>query len=538
MNLSFVYPVYNEIENLPRLLPETQRIADGIASDYEVVLVDDGSVDGSAALMDDLAVSHPQARPVHHGRNRGLGAAIRTGLASATKDLVLYMDSDFPVSVEDARAALGLFGDDTDVLIGYRLGRAEGPRRELMSWTYNRLIRWTFGLRVRDVNFAFKLIRRSLLEQMRLRSEGSFIDAELLLEAARLGARIREVGIQYHSRTAGVSTAAGYRVVFRIFGEMWRYWRRRRSGRVGPAGLIVNADDLGLCEAVNRGIAQAFDQGIVTSASMLVGGEAFDEAVALARERPELDLGVHLSLTQTRPTSPPGRIPTLVGAGGRFHPDWRAFLSRYLRKRISSAEIEAELRAQIERALATGLNFSHLDSHQHLHVLPGVLPIVVRLARDYGIGAIRFPDQARASGRPGRRREAERLAHRATCALGRRVMTGNGLLVSDDFRGFTEAGSWRPGSLVDTIFNLESGLTEIGCHPGADDGIDSHLGWGYRWEQELAALTSPEVAAAVRQSGVKLTTYREVLAGGRQQPSEGGQMITRTILQDSKHQMQ
>jgi hopanoid biosynthesis associated protein HpnK len=431
------------------------------------------------------------------------------------------MDSDFPVSVDEARAALAAFSDDVDLLVGYRIGRAEGPRREIMSWTYNRLVRSSFGLRgerrlrVRDVNFAFKLIRRPLLQQMRLRSEGSFIDAELLLEALRLGARIREVGIHYHSRTAGVSTAASYRVVLRIFREMWRYWRRRRAGQVGPANLIVNADDFGLCEAVNRGIAQAHDRGIVTSASLLVAGDALDHAVHLARARPGLDLGIHLSLIQTRPVSPVARIPSLIGGDGRLHRDWRAFLSRYLRKRVRETEIEAELRAQIEKALATGLSFSHLDSHQHIHMLPGVLPIVVRLAAHYGIGAVRFPNERRAAGRPQSRRLAELLALRVVCALSRPLLTRNGLLVPDEFRGLTEAGRWRSDSLADTIFDLESGLTEIGCHPGDDDSIDSELGWGYRWEQELAALTSPEVAAAISQGGVKLTTYRAALAEAR-----------------------
>jgi len=516
-----VYPVYNEIENLPRLLPETQRIADGIASDCEVVLVDDGSTDGSGAFIDELAANHPNVRPVHHNRNRGLGAAIRTGLANATRDLVLYMDSDFPVSVDEARAALKAFSDDLDLLAGYRIGRAEGPRREIMSWTYNRLIRSSFGLRgerrlrVRDVNFAFKLIRRPLLKQMRLRSEGSFIDAELLIEALRLGARIGEVGIHYHSRTAGVSTAAGYRVVFRIFREMWRYWRRRRAGQVGPASLIVNADDLGLCEAVNRGIAHAHDRGIVTSASLLAAGDALEHAVDLARARPGLDLGIHLSLTQTRPVSPAERIPSLIGEDGRLHRDWRGFLSRYLRKRLPQTEVEAELRAQIEKALATGLSFSHLDSHQHLHMLPGVLPIVVRLAADYGIGAVRFPNERRDIARPEGRRAAELLALRAACALSRPLLARNGLLIPDEFRGFAEAGRWRSDSLADTIFNLESGLTEIGCHPGDDDGVDAELGWGYQWEQELAALTSPEVAAAISQGGVKLTTYRAALGEAR-----------------------
>jgi hopanoid biosynthesis associated protein HpnK len=520
MNLSFVYPVYNEIENLPRLLPETERIAEGIASDIEVLLVDDGSTDGSGKFIDDLARRHTHVRALHHRRNRGLGAAIRTGLVSATKDLVLYMDSDFPVCVEEARAALASFGDGDGLLIGYRLGRAEGPRREIMSWTYNRLIRWGFGLRVRDVNFAFKLIRRRLLDQMGLRSEGSFIDAELLLEATRLGATLREVGIQYHTRVAGQSTAASYRVVLRIFGEMWRYWLRLRAGHTGPSQAIVNADDFGLCEEVNRGIARAFDRGILTSASVLVTGRGFEEAVQLARARPGLDIGVHLALTQTEPALMPAAIPSLVDREGRFLKDWRAFLSRYLRGGVRMEEVELELRAQIRRAREAGLRPSHLDSHQHVHMLPRVALLVARLASENGVRAVRYPRQRRAavrgrSGTRGLRRRLELAALRLMCWMARGAVETNGLLVADDFRGFMEAGRWDSDSLVETLRSIDSGLTEISCHPGADDAIDEELRWDYAWERELAALTDPAVAAAVLHSGVQLTTYRDFVGEAR-----------------------
>ena len=516
MTLSFVYPVYNEIENLPRLLPETRRIAEGLVSDYEVIFVDDGSRDGSGPFIDRLAAQFPHVRALHHRRNRGLGAAICTGLAQATKDLVLYMDSDFPVSVEEARDAIRRLTPDCGLLIGYRVGRAEGPRREIMSWTYNRLIRWAFGLRVRDVNFAFKLIRRSLLRQMRLRSEGSFVDAEILLEAHRLGARIREVGLRYHPRVAGVSTAASSRVVLRILGEVWRYWRRLRAGAAGPAAVIINADDFGLCEAVNQGVVEAFDHGIVTSASLLVTGEALEEAVALAHARPQLDLGLHLALTQTRPVSPPASIPSLVTSHGDFPPTWSAFLSRYLRGAIRLQEVEIELRGQIERALASGLPVSHLDSHQHLHMLPGILSIVARVAPDYGIRALRWPCQRRGrhpAGLAGLRRRAERSALAAVCRRNARKLAANALLFPDDFRGFTEAGRWDRDSLVETLADLDGGLTEVGCHPGADDSIDLRLRWGYHWEQELAALISAEAAAAVSAAGLTLTTFRDRLVG-------------------------
>ena len=517
MTLSFVYPIYNEIENLPRLLPETQRIAAGLVQDYEIVLVDDGSTDGSAALIDRLAADFPYVRALHHTRNRGLGAAVVTGLTHAAKDVVLYMDSDFPVGVEEARAAIHQLTPDCDLLIGYRLGRAEGPRREIMSWTYNRLIRWSFGLHVRDVNFAFKLIRRSLLRRVRLSSEGSFIDAELLLEAHRLGARIREVGIQYHPRVAGVSTAASSSVVVRILGEMWRYWWLRRGGEKRPPQVIVNADDFGLCEAVNRGVIEAFDHGVVTSASILPSGKAFEQAVAQARSRPRLDLGVHLALTQTRPVSPPEAVPSLVNDRGEFAPTWPAFVSRYLRGAVRKSDLEAELRAQMTRAREAGLTPSHLDSHQHIHMLPGVLPVVARLASEFDVGAVRCPHQRRGLVRAGRlgrlRRRAERLSLGAVCQLGARGLRSNGLLIADDFRGFSEAGSWDAQTLARTMADVRGGLTEICCHPGADDSTACDFSWGYSWEQELGALTSSEVATAVAANCVTLTTYRELLAG-------------------------
>jgi len=516
MTLSFVYPIYNEIENLPRLLPETEGIASGLATDYELVLVDDGSRDGSGAFIDTLAAADGRVRAFHHTRNRGLGAAISTGLAHASKELVLYMDSDFPVGADEAREAIRQFTPDCDILIGFRLGRAEGPRREIMSWTYNRMIRWAFGLRVTDVNFAFKLMRRSLLEKMRPRSEGSFIDAELLIEATRLGARIKEVGIQYHPRVAGVSTAASNKVVVRILDEMWRYWRTRRANAVGPAGVIINADDFGLCEAVNLGVATAFDRGVVTSASLLPTGEAFAQAAELARSRPELDLGVHLCLTQTAPVSAPESVPSLVDGRGMFLPTWSAFVSRYLRGRIRRRDIETEMRAQIESVRRADLGVSHLDGHQHLHMLPGILPLVANLAHEYGIGALRYPRQKRDQAAIGslarlRRRAAEK-ALLAACSFGARGISSNRLLIADDFRGLTEAGHWDSDTLARTVADIDGGLTEICCHPGTDNAIGERFPWGYQWEQELAALTSAEVAAAVAESRVTLTTYRDSLA--------------------------
>ena len=234
-SLSFVFPMYNEIGNVERCVAEALATGRKITSDLEIVLVDDASTDGCGALADQLAERHPEVKVMHHAKNRKLGGALRTGFAAATKDWVLYIDSDLPIEMDDALLAVPLTAN-AEMVIGNRQGRAEGPKREIMSWVYNRLIRVLFGLNVRDVNFAFKLFRRSILERISLQSEGSFIDAELLIETHKAGFRIAELPLRYFERTAGVSTLGSGSVVVKILHEMADYRRAaaRRPARSAP----------------------------------------------------------------------------------------------------------------------------------------------------------------------------------------------------------------------------------------------------------------------------------------------------------------
>jgi glycosyltransferase involved in cell wall biosynthesis len=241
-SLSFVFPMYNEIDNIGKTIDEATTVGKRMASDLEIIVVDDASTDGSGELVDLIALDNPHLRVFHHSRNRKLGGALRTGFGHATKSWVLYIDSDLPIRMEDALAALPLT-ETADMVIGYRMNRCEGPKRELMSWCYNRLVRAIFGLEVRDVNFAFKLFRRDLLREVHLQSEGSFIDAELLLEARRAGRRIAEIGMNYHPRQAGSSTLARPGVVITLLKELWRYARRRRHPTTSAA---TDGTDTGL----------------------------------------------------------------------------------------------------------------------------------------------------------------------------------------------------------------------------------------------------------------------------------------------------
>ena len=229
--LSFVYPMYNEIGNIETCVAESLRVGRLMTDDLEIVVVDDASTDGCGALADKLALAHPEVKVMHHAKNRKLGGSLRTGFAAATKDWVLYIDSDLPIQMDDALTALPP-AETADMVIGNRHGRAEGIKLEVMSFVYNRLIRMLFGLSVRDVNFAFKLFRRAILEQITLQSEGSFIDAELLIETHNAGFAIAEIPLRYYERTAGVSTLASGSVVTKILKEMADY---RRAAARRPA---------------------------------------------------------------------------------------------------------------------------------------------------------------------------------------------------------------------------------------------------------------------------------------------------------------
>jgi glycosyltransferase involved in cell wall biosynthesis len=214
--------MFNEKDNIGIAVSEAIRVGYQIAPDIEIIVVDDASTDGSGGIIDRLADEHREVRAIHHERNRKLGGALKTGFAAATKDWVLYIDSDLPIQMDDILQAVPL-SENADIVIGWRRCRAESLRREVMSKVYNGMIRCFYGLRVRDVNFAFKLFRRSFLDRMILTSEGSFIDAELLLEMQREGARFAEIGMNYYPRVAGVSTLGSGEVVLKILAEMIRY---------------------------------------------------------------------------------------------------------------------------------------------------------------------------------------------------------------------------------------------------------------------------------------------------------------------------
>jgi len=223
-SLSVVFPMHNEEAYVRRAVQAAMEGAGRVSEDFEIVIVDDASTDRTRELAESLSREDARVRVIHQERRLGLGATLRAGYAAATGDLLLYSDADLPFDFRELpRAARLIEYQQADVLAAYRFDRtSEGLVRTLYTLAYSGLVRLLFGLRLRDVNFSFKLFRRSLLERVALRSDGSFIDAEFLVRARNAGARIIQMGVDYFPRTEGRSTLASPGVIVGILMEMAR----------------------------------------------------------------------------------------------------------------------------------------------------------------------------------------------------------------------------------------------------------------------------------------------------------------------------
>ena len=279
--------------------------------------------------------------------------------------------------------------------------------------------------------------------------------------------------------------------------------------------LIVNADDLGLTPGVNRGILRAFREGIVTSASLLVTGSGFEEGVALARQNPELDVGLHLALVEERAVLGPDVLPTLVDETGRFPRTSAEFIRRAILGGINWLEVEREIAAQIALFQETGLRLSHLDSHQHLHMFPPVFQIVRRLARWLENVWIRNPvGPWRKSPDTPMGRWVQRLGLNLTCLSVRGWHGRCQPQMPDGLYGFEVSGCLTRSALVQILRRIPHGLYELICHPGEDDADTQtrYSHWGYRWGEELESLTAPETRVVLEEQGIVLTSFGQVSA--------------------------
>jgi predicted glycoside hydrolase/deacetylase ChbG (UPF0249 family) len=273
--------------------------------------------------------------------------------------------------------------------------------------------------------------------------------------------------------------------------------------------LIVNADDYGLTTGVSRAILQAHREGIVTSTSVLAVAPAFASTVAWLRDTEGIGIGAHFAVVGEDPPLLSAReIPTLVDRSGHFAASWRQFLPRMAMRRVDPADLRREFSAQLAALQGAGLALTHVDTHQHVHLWPSVARVVLELADEAGIRAMRLT-------RSASRSPVGRLVRTLSSRLERQAGAA-GVRFTAAATGLDEAGHLdlaRMGAAVDQLAATGAHTAELGTHPGdADDPERDRYRWGYLWPEELAALVSPATRDRVADAGFVLGNYGDLLA--------------------------
>ncbi|MBV8367025.1 MAG: glycosyltransferase family 2 protein [Candidatus Eremiobacteraeota bacterium] len=220
-SLSIFFPAFNEEAIIERTVHGALKAAQANGADYEVIVVDDGSADATAQIVTRLAQEDPHVRLVRHATNRGYGAALRTGFASATKDLVFFSDADGQFDLGELPATLEL-ASASPVVAGYRIKRSDPWHRLFIARSYRLIVWLVFGLRVRDIDCAWKMLHRDALARVELESNGAFISSELLIKLKRAGVPLTQIGVHHYPRTTGVSKGATPMVILRTIRDIIR----------------------------------------------------------------------------------------------------------------------------------------------------------------------------------------------------------------------------------------------------------------------------------------------------------------------------
>jgi len=264
--------------------------------------------------------------------------------------------------------------------------------------------------------------------------------------------------------------------------------------------LIINADDFGLDVAVNEAVEKAHRDGVLTTASLMVGAPAAADAVARARQMPNLGVGLHLVLADGPCASNPADIPALVGVDGRFGDQMARDGARFFFLPWVRRQLEREIRAQFAAFAATGLTLDHVNAHKHFHLHPTILSLILRIGREYGLRAVRVPQEPNT---------APLLT--PWLALMRWRLRRAGIVSNDQVYGLAATGAMDETAVLAVLNALPPGLSEIYLHPATHGGITATM-HDYRHSDELAALLSPRVRAAIAATGAACGRWSEFAA--------------------------
>ena len=294
------------------------------------------------------------------------------------------------------------------------------------------------------------------------------------------------------------------------------------AGRlVGMKRLIVNADDFGFTRGVNAGILRAYTTGIVTSTTIMANGEAFDDAVELARANPGLGVGCHLAVVGGRPIAHRSEVRSLVDEDGALPPTLTQLMIKLAKRSVPTDELACELRAQIERVVHAGINPTHLDTHKHSHTHPQVMKALARVAGEFGIRCVRNPFENVFA--PARLKSYAKFAYLKQSALSAAIHPGvlqfkkmvrhRGLKTPDRFFGVKLTGMLDSEAIRSMMESLPEGTAELMCHPGVyDDGLDrAPTRLKRERERELEALSDPSLRRVAEEQGIELINYGELL---------------------------
>ena len=278
--------------------------------------------------------------------------------------------------------------------------------------------------------------------------------------------------------------------------------------------LIINADDFGRHELINRAVKFACEKGCLRSASIMAGGIAFDDAIKISKNLPNLGVGVHLTLANGNPILPKNKIPSLVNEEGIFYDNHSIFLKNFLQGKINLDEVKAELSAQIEKVLRAGLKPTHIDSHQHLHHLPKIIDIVLELADAANIHAIRISDTKIFEGNFGGVGQfIGRVGLASLAKFSATKAKKKNFLFPNHFTGIVAGESITENFMINLLENLREGTTEVMLHPGTDNSVlENFCKWEHNFEAELQAVTSPKVLNLLAEKNISAVNFSALRA--------------------------
>jgi len=222
------FPCYNEEGNVASTVGHAVKVLDEMRVDYELIIVNDGSKDKTGEIANKISRENSRVKVVHHPTNLGYGSALQSGFMAATKELVFYTDGDGQFDIKEMPPLLPLI-EKYDIVSCYRLNRQDNLIRKINAWCWTKLVCFLFGMKVRDIDCAFKLYKREIFDKIKMESRGALIDTEILARAVKKGYTITQKGVHHYPRTAGKQTGANIKVIFRAFKELFKFYRKLKK---------------------------------------------------------------------------------------------------------------------------------------------------------------------------------------------------------------------------------------------------------------------------------------------------------------------